>query len=128
MKPKLYFTLILPLVVFCFVGCHKDRKPPTYYLPQEVKDYMYFKPSTYWVYKDSVSGALDSVIVKDATTEMYTWADGPKEKDISHYDEIFTVKTFSYYENLEYVYRGTILGASDWYPPEQLHVCYKILR
>jgi hypothetical protein len=41
-----------------------DRTP--HYPPQEVKDYCYFLPGTYWLYQDSLTGIKDSVYVISA--------------------------------------------------------------
>jgi hypothetical protein len=59
---------ILSVIIFCFLdSCKKDTSgyaiDHSYHLPQAVKDYTYFKEGTYWVYRDSVSGAEDSVYV-----------------------------------------------------------------
>jgi hypothetical protein len=54
--------------VFYYAACKKETKPPTIRLiPEEMKAYWDFKPGTYWIYQDSVTGAIDSVYV----TEYY---------------------------------------------------------
>jgi hypothetical protein len=105
MKIKIYLSLTLLIIVFLGTKCRKDNTPPpTYYLPQEVKDYMYFQPGTYWVYKDSASGVLDSIIVTEANSEMFTDMFDPPANKISHIEERFTIKTYSFLDDYEYDY------------------------
>jgi|GEM_PF-3858524 len=55
------------MLVITLAGCKKENyveeDTGPYYLPQEIKDYSMFKPGTYWVYIDSVSGNVDSMHV-----------------------------------------------------------------
>jgi len=41
-------------------SCVKPVEKPRYKIPQEVKDFIMFPEGSYWVYQDSVSGAIDS--------------------------------------------------------------------
>jgi hypothetical protein len=126
MKIKIYLSLTLLIIGFLGTKCRKDNTPPpTYYLPQEIKDYMYFQPGTYWVYKDSASGVLDSVTVTEANSEMFTDMFDPPANKISHIEERFTVKTFSNYENIEYFYNGKVIGGIDC---NQNNVCAYVER
>ncbi len=43
--------------------CGDGKNASKLCIPQEVKDYCYFKPGTYWVYIDSLSGIKDCVYV-----------------------------------------------------------------
>jgi len=64
---KLAYLLFISI---CLTGCQKCKKKqpePVVYtngsFNQSVKNYGVFKPGTYWVYQDSISGILDSVWV-----------------------------------------------------------------
>lgn len=71
---KLRIVLIL-LTVFIFYGgsCTK-KKSNLIPVTAEVLQHFYFKPGSYWVYKDSVSGGYDSFYVDN--NNQYTETDG----------------------------------------------------
>jgi len=71
--PKLSFYLIAVSILF---GCVKKKQEavPNYGIyspPIVLADYCYFKTGSYWVYKDSVSGVIDCVYVKNAYVQTY---------------------------------------------------------
>ena len=109
MKNK-FKSLHLPLL-FCWLAltiasCKKPKEEPPLVrlIPQEVKDYCYFLPGTYWIYEDSISGAQDSVWVWDAYGSIDTLAkDNPYGVDAGIY-EWFKVKTSSSFFNADYFY------------------------
>jgi hypothetical protein len=56
------FRFGLILLLMCLtVSCKK--KPRERFIPADMKAYWDFRPGSYWIYKDSVSGAIDSVYV-----------------------------------------------------------------
>lgn len=68
---KLSFFVIL---MSC-VACEKEKGTAVKTLPekfvpvsQTIKDYAYFKAGSYWIMRDSTSGALDSTYVESVTT------------------------------------------------------------
>ena len=73
------YTLLLPLVL-AFVAilalnqCKKHPKDPITieYKLGEIKDYMFFKRGTYWVYEHSITGQIDSQYVTSAAISRYT--------------------------------------------------------
>ncbi|MEW6468676.1 MAG: hypothetical protein AB1458_07115 [Bacteroidota bacterium] len=79
---KLYRILPFLLVLS---SCHRDdpvNPPPPSPLsvPQEVKDYCYFKPGSYWVYRDTATGIEDSVFTLSAQTGWDTAIINGKEQ------------------------------------------------
>ena len=77
MKNLMYVLFICICLTGC-KKCKKDPKPETEYHFAEQPDlyaYGYFKPGTYWVYQDSISGILDSVYVTYANKGTYTNGD-----------------------------------------------------
>ncbi len=79
----------------CLTACTKCKKAPepkidygTYVPPINLADYCYFKLGSYWVYQDSISGAIDCTFVKSANKVTYT-VDENSGKDY--------VGTFNYY-------------------------------
>ena len=51
------------IVCLCF-GCNKNQSIPTYNINPALKAAFNFKIGTYWIYKDSLTGNLDSFYVK----------------------------------------------------------------
>jgi hypothetical protein len=74
MKTKLFFLLLGS--IFIFASCDKDptkkgyqHKPPKpeFYRFRlgEAKNYLWAKPGSYWIYKQTVTGDLDTQVVTD---------------------------------------------------------------
>jgi len=61
MKPKKILFLILAIICCIAADCGKDNDKPTYYMPQDFKDYVMYPVGSYWIYEDSVSGDIDSI-------------------------------------------------------------------
>lgn len=61
---KMISLLIIPLLIIN--SCKEEKKETictdvnTLKIPQEIKDRFFFKDSSYWIYKDSISGQIDS--------------------------------------------------------------------
>jgi len=53
------FIIVLVLTV---ISC---RKPTTYNMPQDLKDYCMFPVGSWWVYEDSISGEKDSIVLME---------------------------------------------------------------
>jgi len=69
-------------VCICLTGCQKCKKKQPepdkgFSAPvnTDLYAYAYFKPGTYWVYQDSISGILDSVYITYANSGTYTNGD-----------------------------------------------------
>lgn len=102
------------LLTVSFTACEKEPPippgPTPDITPQAVYDYGFFKPGTYWIYEDSLTGSRDSVYViyvkqgKDTLDVLQ--GDGPKI-----YDR-FEVKMYSTFEGYDYYlwYSGTWSG------------------
>src|SRR5436190_1818780 len=66
------FLLMLCEIFIIFFSCKKSSEPaqPPYYpLPQEFLDYAKFTEGDYFIYRDSATNSLDSVVV---TTSVLT--------------------------------------------------------
>lgn len=83
MKLKIHIILLFLLIVLVFNFC-KKKDPPfpekhttslkpyrTVRASSDIKDLGYFKIGSYWIYRDSVSGVLDSVYVTGTDTSYY---------------------------------------------------------
>ncbi len=62
-----FFTF---LIITASCGCSNDKNTDSdpnngfWTIPQEVKDYIFFKPGSYWIYQDSSTGIIDSVFLE----------------------------------------------------------------
>jgi hypothetical protein len=66
MKKQFLYLLFLGSLFAFTNGCRKpchEPSPTTFLLPAEVLDYVDFKTGSYWIYRDSANGAVDSVPV-----------------------------------------------------------------
>lgn len=82
----------------------EDNKPQqtSFPVPQEVKDYMYFKPGTYWVYKDSVNGVLDTATVSNAYITSATEGEKYYEEANTICNSSFDGFTYNVYVNTSF--------------------------
>jgi len=68
MKSKFPLLILIISILFLASGC---KKKPTYYMPQEFKDYVDFPVGSYWIYEDSVSGIKDSIYLYGRNLTIY---------------------------------------------------------
>ena len=69
------FYFILPALLLLFQGCKRENDPPEpeiFLFDQAMYDYCYFKAGTWWVYRDSATGMLDTVNVIKSSRGMDT--------------------------------------------------------
>lgn len=100
----LFFTLVIS---FLIISCHKDSYPSSVVpnkgvvpVPQNLMDYAFFKPGTWWVYQDSVSSKYDSLYV---TTASSGW-DTIKASAGLGYTGIFGWFSLKYYNSHGFYY------------------------
>lgn len=75
---KLAYLLLISVCLTACQKCKKQPKPELGYsgpVNHDLYAYAYFKPGTYWVYQDSISGILDSVYITYANSGTYTNGD-----------------------------------------------------
>ena len=116
MKPMARFLFLLLLL--SQASCKKDKSPDPgpLYIPQEVKDYAQFKPGTYWVYIDSVSGRVDSqyvfylkkgfdtLTIYDNPSRAYEWFETAVHSEMDGYDYYSYCSTsYSVLDNSKFV-------------------------
>jgi hypothetical protein len=70
LKKIIVFGIVLLAVQF--IAC---KKTPVYYISQEMKDYFFYKPGSYWIYRDNYSGLTDSVYVTSCKEYMQDYSD-----------------------------------------------------
>jgi hypothetical protein len=102
-------NIFIAIITISFlIGCRKDKSvDPTntsHLIPQELKDYGLFKTGTYWIYQDSISGAIDSEWVWQSDWGIDTLdKDNPYGLEPGTY-ELFQIKTTSSFFKVEYYY------------------------
>jgi hypothetical protein len=84
---RLVYILLISLF---FISCRKEKEPipnenQNFSIPDDIKDYCFFKPGTFWVYQDSLTGMIDSMYV----TDSYVGKDTVSSQDNVGYTGIF---------------------------------------
>lgn len=75
MKKLSLFIVIAVITLISSNSCKKDFQPGEFPIPQELLDYYYFKPGTFWVYKNDKTGEIDTTVIMDARRG---WNEGTK--------------------------------------------------
>ncbi len=111
---------LIVFVLLLFSGCCKSKRcqcdekygmkvddcTPKHYGPYylgEVKDYLYFKPGSWWVYKNNLSGEIDSIYTITCDTFIVN-STGTDRKwlTLSYSDIGFRLRSDKY--NVDYIY------------------------
>lgn len=98
-RSSLHFLLLL-LLMGTLLSCNKEPKYKTVYLDAGLKAAFNNKPGSYWIYRDSVTGELDSVYLTERILKIYTG-------DAS-------IKGFNY-EKLDLTFASTHIGSDTSY-------------
>lgn len=97
MKRLYILSILLLLLATSQYSCKPEppvqpKEPVFTPLPQEVKDYCVFKYGSYWIYQDSVSGALDTVTVQSYSIDTVNY---PKiDGQLVGVNETFSVSSY----------------------------------
>jgi hypothetical protein len=67
---KLFFLPLLLFLYACPLTDKCDDPVPEYRLDSDFRSYFDFKPGTYWIYKDSLTGDQDSVFIISRNSEF----------------------------------------------------------
>jgi hypothetical protein len=126
-------TLCAAIFFVSLAGCDgQPKNKPTLFIPQVIKDYCIFKDSSFWVYQDSLTGALDSQCLKSSAIKIL---DHPRLRDksemfigelySSYYNDVTRLQTFitdagscSFEESLVHAYlfhSDTVLGKRHFF-------------
>lgn len=71
MKTKTLLLLAIAWLLIIGTNCKKEK--PTYYMPQEFKDYVMFPEGSYWIYEDSITGNIDSIFLLESNTLIFNF-------------------------------------------------------
>jgi hypothetical protein len=81
MKKFIYYSLLACALLAC--SCHDE--PVGIPLPPEMKEWVYFKPGSYWIYQNDSTGEIDSVFVVSASFKTDSdYADGELKRLIDN--------------------------------------------
>ena len=89
MRKTINLIFISFLLIALVQSCCKKPKIPTYYMPQEFKDYVDFPVGSWWVYEDSVTKKLDTVSLINSATDII-----PKSKST-----IIQIKKYNFWRD-----------------------------
>src|SRR5436853_130194 len=108
MKPFISYIVALIFIsaTAFFIGCKHDKPPVPLdrTIPADMKSYWTFKPGTYWIYQDTVTGKLDSVYVTLFTNDRFTSA-LVAHPDITANCEELELDTYGTLQSSTYKYR-----------------------
>jgi hypothetical protein len=115
-KKHLYPIIIIILATIFIESCKKDDTiNGTRLIPTEMKAYWDFKPGTYWIYKDSTSGAFDSTYVTGYTNYTGNGTLNYTDQPITY--EYLQMNTHSTLDSADYGYWiNTQAGIKDYAP------------
>jgi len=108
-RAKAILLMFILVLGFTALSCRKN--PPTYYIPQDLKDYCMFPVGSWWVYEDSISGEKDSIVLVEQGARIY-WKENYYNEELfqeffsSHYGELKSYGTIDWANprNNEYIY------------------------
>lgn len=119
MKRLYILSILLLLLAISQYSCKPDptvqpKEPVFTPLPQEVKDYCVFKYGSYWIYQDSISGALDTVTVQSYSIDTVNY---PKiDGQLVGINEIFEIKVYHTFDGYTDVIKQFALTPPPPYP------------
>ena len=116
MKNTFFLALLLAIGAFCFNGCGPDEKPVEdlgFFPLGEVKDYHYFQPGSWWVYKNMITGELDTVVMH--RSKIDTIHVGNNIRRFSYEDITYTTTSINLRENYNHSRRYPMSAEPiDW--------------
>lgn len=77
--------LALLIALFFFTACKKER---ILYISDDIKRNFSYKPGSYWIYRDSVSGREDSCYVVDKNISMVDIYDRSTSQNYDKYESL----------------------------------------
>ena len=114
MRKHLFLATVLLIL---FAGCGKSNNNSGTPINATLKKYFSYKPGTYWIYQDSLSGNIDSFVVVSVDSGLTNYSAGGNNFYIN--DEIVTFNNGIYDDTLNCRWTLAINGISYFlgYPP-----------
>lgn len=119
--------LLLALVLNLTTGCNNCKTDPILiYASKEVTNIGIFKPGTFWVYQNELTGERDSVIVTDYEYLPDTIRETCKDQQVDvNYEESFFTYSSSFFYSTNYVswvkVAQPLLVSKENYPADTLY-------
>ena len=81
MKRSISLSLMLAILSLTFTNCSKhdevfNNEVKTNYIPADLKEYAIFKPGSFWLYKNEITGKIDSTYLADSLYFIYSHEGG----------------------------------------------------
>ncbi|MCO5254272.1 MAG: hypothetical protein M9892_07925 [Bacteroidetes bacterium] len=95
---KKTILLISTLLLIVLQSCFKEkecRELTPILLEQEMLDWVYFKEGSYWIYRDTISGIMDSIYVTDARIDREEYQSSRENCPSAIYDVIYVITNSS---------------------------------
>ena len=73
---RLTFGLALTGIACLLIHACRKEEPATHYIPASLKAYAVFQAGSYWIYKNEVTGNLDSVFIANSPVFNYNHSGG----------------------------------------------------
>jgi hypothetical protein len=98
---RLTFALAITAILGLLFHACKKEEPSTYYIPASLNEYAVFQPGSFWIYKNEVTGDLDSVFISSPPVFTYNHSGG---YDYDPIDEACQIKYFGSFIQTAYIY------------------------
>lgn len=108
--------IILVLILFFIVGCIKRDNDNTFLVPAIKKNYL-FQKGSFWIYRDSISGRVDSFYL-DSIRHIIPPATSYRRTD-QEFFQLFIIQSSKYYPN------DKIIWNMEFYAPSLLRGSYE---
>lgn len=90
--------LLIAVVLLTGACIKKEKEYPTYYFGQEYRDYVIYKPGSYWIYEEAATEKIDSIYLYEQSTNI----DYATSKINYNSESISEKKTSSLYGTLSF--------------------------
>jgi hypothetical protein len=110
-------SIITIAVLMLILGCKKER---IQYISDDIKQNYFYKPGSYWIYRDSVTGREDSCYVLSYSIDLVDINDRSTSQDYDKYESLkinmrvatlgisykYSITTFIKDDNISYMLGG----------------------
>jgi hypothetical protein len=110
-KTSILNVLTLIIIVCVFMSCKKKNDVDTYYIPDILREYTVFKEGSYWIYKNEVTGTLDSCFIT-GYEEFFSHTNGQSTDPYSERVQIDYKGSFMTFSEIDL--EGSQLNSNSW--------------
>lgn len=115
-KYTLTCVLVILLIGLALQSCKPEEDPPQqdlgFFPLGEVKDYLYFKPNSWWIYRNSLNGNLDTQVMDWILLDTFSQSSSLRKYTLEDLQfSKYSVTTKWIYDNYK---SGTVPDAINW--------------